>query len=72
MKDIIRLATPPAIDAGMNVAAVGCSSTHIAVADPYAGHIGDGVKGAGLQLAELDVQVAGTWFHAETLSHVRQ
>jgi hypothetical protein len=33
------------------------------VADPYAGHIGDGVEGAGLQLAELNVQVAGTWFH---------
>jgi hypothetical protein len=33
------------------------------VADAHAGHIGNGVEGAGLQLAELDVQVAGTWFH---------
>ena len=37
------------------------------VADDYAGHVGDGVERAGLQLAELNLQVAGTWFHR--LSH---
>jgi hypothetical protein len=39
------------------------------VADAHAGYIGDGVEGAGLQLTELDVEVAGTWFHG--FSHLQ-
>ena len=48
---------------GQDVAAVGGASSHIAVADPYAGYVGDCIEWAGLQLAELDIQVAGTRFH---------
>ena len=59
-------------DAGQDVATLGGAASHIAVADPDAGYIGDGVERAGLQLAELDIQVAGTWFHAGTLRHVKQ
>jgi hypothetical protein len=33
------------------------------VTDPNARHIGDGIEGTGLQLAELNIQVAGTWLH---------
>ncbi|MND77256.1 hypothetical protein D3C80_689270 [compost metagenome] len=46
-----------------DVAAVGGASSHIAVTDPNARHIGDGVEGTGLQLAELNIQVTGTWLH---------
>ena len=42
-----------------DVAAVGGASSDVAVADPYARYIGNGVERAGLQLAELDVQVGG-------------
>src|SRR5471032_2924987 len=47
----------------MDVAAKGAEAAHVAVADAYAGHIGDGIERAGLQLAEADIEVAGTWFH---------
>jgi hypothetical protein len=50
-------------DTGQDVTAVGGAPSHVAVPDPYAGHIGDGIEGAGLQLAKLNVEVAGTWFH---------
>jgi hypothetical protein len=55
-------------DAGEDVATVGSASSHIAVANADAGNVGDGVEWAGLQLAELDIQVAGTWFHG--ISHL--
>jgi hypothetical protein len=41
----------------------GTAAAHIAVADAHAGDIGDGIERAGLQLAKLDIEVAGTWFH---------
>ncbi|MNL23849.1 hypothetical protein D3C87_1452540 [compost metagenome] len=50
-------------DAGEDVAAIGGASSYIAVADPYAGDVGDGIERAGLQLADRDVQVTGAWFH---------
>ncbi|MNL10457.1 hypothetical protein D3C87_1312560 [compost metagenome] len=50
-------------DAGQDVATFVGTTSHIAVADPNAGHVGDGIERAGLQLAKLDVEVAGTWFH---------
>ncbi|MNR05571.1 hypothetical protein D3C85_1216100 [compost metagenome] len=50
-------------DPGVDVAAFRRAPAHIAVADAHAGYIGDGVERAGLQLAELDVQIAGTKFH---------
>jgi hypothetical protein len=50
-------------NAGQNVATLGGATSHIAVADPYAGHVGDSVERAGLQMAEVNVQVTGTWFH---------
>ncbi|MOA07866.1 hypothetical protein D3C78_1275920 [compost metagenome] len=59
-------------DAGQDVATIGGAASHIAVADADAGDISDGVEGAGLELAELNVQVAGTWFHTQALRRVRQ
>ncbi|MOA17655.1 hypothetical protein D3C78_1379190 [compost metagenome] len=56
-------------DTREDVAAVGCASSYITVADSHAGDVGDGIERTGLQLSELDVQVAGAWFHG--FSHLR-
>jgi hypothetical protein len=50
-------------DTGADVTSLGTAAAHIAVADAHAGDIGDGIERAGLQLADADIEVAGTWFH---------
>jgi len=50
-------------DTGEDVMTLGTATAHIAMADAHTGDIGDGIERAGLQLAKLDVEVAGTWFH---------
>ncbi|MNP12482.1 hypothetical protein D3C76_1047140 [compost metagenome] len=50
-------------DAGDDIAALGGATAYIAMTDPHARYVGDRVEGTGLQLAKLDVEIAGTWFH---------